>query len=517
LSGAASGFRPVLLAWALLSALTGGPYLRAWLAPPPGTAFLGFFYFVDDSYNYLSYVEQAERGAFLFHNKLVLEPRPPALVNLEWWLVGRVSRVLGGRPFLAFRLLGLAAGLALLAGIDRWLRAAGLGERHRLPALLLVATGGGLGGLSWRAGLLPLPQAVDLTTGLFPFVELLANPHFAAGTALLLWALWAFFRAAGWRQQAAAGLLGTALGLVRPYDLVLLAATRGLAVFASEPWREWPRRLAPLVSLLPVALYDGWVFFGLPDFGSFALRYVLPSPASLVLALGPAAALALLAFRRPAGVWPGKAARLHLAAWATLAAAILLVRPVGFALQFLVGVGVPLLGLGALGLCRFPPRATVLAALAFSSTALVALGLVLADNPRWYVPPEPLQAVAALGATCQAGELAFTPPDMGLYLGGLTACTPYLSHAAAPGHEARWETVRWFYDGASAAERAALLDRLCVAQVALPGGPEPFPAAWLGPASPFRWTATAGAGPRRISLYTRTDRSGCPASSPPAP
>jgi hypothetical protein len=77
----------VVVAWLLLSTITLAPYLRAWLFPPPGTAFLGFFYYVDDQYNYLSYVEQAERGAFLFENKLVLEPHAPFLINLEWWLL----------------------------------------------------------------------------------------------------------------------------------------------------------------------------------------------------------------------------------------------------------------------------------------------------------------------------------------------------------------------------------------------------------------------------------------------
>src|SRR5262249_14824956 len=122
---AAPAVRPVLLSWALLSLLTAAPYARGWLAPPPGTAFLGFFYFVDDQYNYFSYVRKAEAGALLFENPLGLEPHPRRLVNLEWWLVGRLSALLGGRPFLAWRLLALAAAFGLLAGIDRWLRSAG--------------------------------------------------------------------------------------------------------------------------------------------------------------------------------------------------------------------------------------------------------------------------------------------------------------------------------------------------------------------------------------------------------
>ncbi len=475
--------RPVLLAWALLSALTTAPYVRGWLAPPPGTAFLGFFYFVDDQYNYFSYIQQSERGAFLFENVLVLEPHPRRLVNLEWWLVGRLSAALGGRPFLAWRLVALAGALLLLAGLDRWLRSAGLPETHRLPALMLVGLGGGLGGLAWRAGILPLPDAIDLTTGLFPFLELLANPHFVMGTALLVWSLWAFSRATTGRDHALAAALGTALGLA------------------------------------PTVAYLAWVFYGLRWFDSFGLPYVFPPLHAFVIALAPSAALALLVTREPAH-GEARAARIHLAAWILVVALVLLVRPVGFPLQFLVGLGAPLLTLGAIGLARFRPSATLLAAGALSSTALVALGLVGSDNPRWYVPPERLQVAAALRASCRPGDRALTPPDIGLYVAGLTACKPYASHAAAPDHDARAEAVRRFYEDRTPAERDALLDRACVTHVTLPGDAGEAPEAWLGARTPFRRIALVGGDPRRIGLYARTDRSACaessssPASSP---
>jgi len=511
--------RPVLLAWALLSALTTAPYVRGWLAPPPGTAFLGFFYFVDDQYNYFSYIQQSERGAFLFENVLVLEPHPRRLVNLEWWLVGRLSAALGGRPFLAWRLVALAGALLLLAGLDRWLRSAGLPETHRLPALMLVGLGGGLGGLAWRAGILPLPDAIDLTTGLFPFLELLANPHFVMGTALLVWSLWAFSRATTGRDYALAAALGTALGLVRPYDLVLLGAARGLAIFGAEPPGRWVGRLVPLLGLAPTVAYLAWVFYGMRWFDSFGLPYVFPPLHAFVIALAPSAALALLVTREPAH-GEARTARIHLAAWILVVALVLLVRPVGFPLQFLVGLGAPLLTLGAIGLARFRPSATLLAAGALSSTALVALGLVGSDNPRWYVPPERLQVAAALRASCRPGDRALTPPDIGLYVAGLTACKPYASHAAAPDHDARAEAVRRFYEDRTPAERDALLDRACVTHVTLPGDAGEAPEAWLGARTPFRRIALVGGDPRRIGLYARTDRSACaessssPASSP---
>jgi len=500
--------RPVLLAWALLSLLTAAPYLRAWLAPPPGTAFLGFFYFVDDQYNYFSYVRQAEEGAFFFENALVLEPHPRRLVNLEWWFAGRLSAALGGRPFLAWRLLALTGTLVLLVGLDRWLLDAGLPETHRLPALMLVGVGGGLGGLAWRAALLPLPDAIDVVTGLFPFVELLANPHFVAGTALLVWSLRAFSRAETARDHALAGALGTALGLVRPYDLVVLGAARILAVLVTAPPGRWAGRLLPMLTLAPAAVYLAWVFYAMPWFGSFGLAYALPPLRAFAIGLVPAALLALLATQAPAG-GGARAARAHLGAWIAVASLIVLVRPVGFPLQFAVGVGAPLLALGAIGLARFLPHVTLLAAGLLGTTALVALDLVGGDNPRWYVPPERTEAAASLRASCRPGDRALTPPDIGLYVAGLTACKPFTSHAAEPDHEARAEAVRRFYADSTPGEREALLDRACVTHLALPGDAGERPEAWLGAGTPFRRRAIVGSGPRGIGLYVREDRSTC--------
>ncbi len=430
--------------------------------------------------------------------------------------MGRLSAALGGRPFLAWRLLALAGALLLLAGLDRWLRAAGLPDSHRLPALMLIGVGGGLGGVAWGAGALPLHEAVDLTTGLFPFIELLANPHFVTGTALLTWSLWAFSRATSLRDHVSAILLGTALGLVRPYDLVLLGAVRGLAVLATEPAARWLSRLAPLLGLAPAAAYVGWVFYGLPWFGSFGLAYAFPPTRSFVLALAPAGALALLA-AQPAAHGSIRAARLHLAAWIAVVALVLVARPVGFSLQSLVGLGAPLLVLGAAGLARFRPLVTVLAVAVASSTALTALALVSSDNPRWYVPPERLEAADVLRTSCRPGDRALTPPDIGLYVLGLSACKPCVSHSVAPDNEARVEAVRRFYEGSTPAARAEFLDRLCVTHLALPGDAGDPPEAWLGASTPFHRIAVVGGEARRIGLYARAGSSGCRPGSWPRP
>ena len=75
------------------------------------------------------------------------------------------------------------------------------------------------------------------------------------------------------------------------------------------------------------------------------------------------------------------------------------------------------------------------------------------------------------------------PPDVGLYVGGLTPCWPFVSHAAAPDHDARAEAVRRFYTQSTPDERASLLEGGCVAHVVLPPR---APGGWLGPGAPYR-------------------------------
>ncbi len=497
--------RAVLLLWLLLTAWTDALYTRAALQPPPGRAFAGTFHWIDDFYNYASYAQQSEDGAFLFRNKLV-EPAEarPEIVNLEWWLVGRVSLALGRRPFLAYRILAAIASLALVAGIARWLDRAGVKPAHRVPALALVLFGGGAGGLLFELTDLPARRCLDLSVGLFPFLEVLANPHFLTGTALLVWALWCFASVPAPAGPVLGASLGTVLALARPYDAALLAGVEGLAVLLTAPAREWPRRLAPVAALAPVLAYDAWLFLFNPRHSAFSSSLYAafhPTPVDLAAALGPALLLALTALRARDGA--GSAHRLRLALWATMALLAFVLRPVSFSFQFAVGVGVPLLVLGAVGLSRYEPRWTALAALVLSTSAVVATRITLAEDPAWFVPRERLAAGLALRGPCRPGDRVLAPPDIGLYALGLSACHAFVSHPAAPDYAERLAEARAFYALSPPAARAGLLDRHGVTHLVLPADAGPRPVAWLGPDTPFRVVALVGQGSSRIAIYAR--------------
>jgi len=498
--------RAVVLVWLLASSWAGSLYLRAALDPPPGRVFVGTFYWIDDFYNYASYVQQSEDGAWAFRNKLLEPPRTrPELVNLEWWLLGKVSLGLGRRPFLAYRLLAIAVTLALVAGGERWLARSGLPASHRLPALALVFFGGGLGGLLFELTDLPVRQCGDLSLALFPSLGILANPHFIAGTALLVWALYALVAMPAPSGPLLGVGLGTVLGLVRPYDLALLGLIRLLGVAATEPPRRWPRELAPLVGLAPVVAYDLWVFFGSDQFASFRSGGQFPPRLEFVPALAPALLLAFLVWKTPDSGPGVRRARVHLWMWVTVALLIIAAQPGTFGLQFLVGMGVPLLTLGAVGLARFAPRWTALAAVAFATTAVVATRVALADDPNWFVPRARMAAAVVLRDACRPGDLVFAHPDVGLYAVGLSSCHAVLAHPATSDYDERLAEAARFYDGATGTgERAAILDRRGVTHLMLPGEAGPRPVAWLGPQTPFERVAGVGSRQALITVYSRT-------------
>jgi hypothetical protein len=261
-----------------------------------------------------------------------------------------------------------------------------------------------------------------------------------------------------------------------------------------------------LAGLLPAVAYLHWLFYRNPAFAFYSgTAYTFPAISDFAWALGPAALLALTVVARPTGTVAERRAVVHLAVWAGFGLLVIVVQPVHFSLQFLVGIGFPLLALGALGLARLPASLTLATAVAFSTTLVIAWRLVLAPNSHWLTPRENLEIVAALEPECRAGDIVLTPPTIGLFVHGLTACRAFVSHPITPDYEARLADVQRFWAG-SPAERVALLDRARIRHVILPGDPGPEPVAWLGPGSRYRRAAVVGSPGRLLSLYVAEPR-----------
>ncbi len=488
----AGGARLLLPAWGLTSLAVLLPLLSARLWPPPGRAFTGAFMFQDDHAVYLSFVEQASRGAWTFTNKFDLRPHEPFLVNLTWWLGGVIARVLRSSPIDGYLVLHLLAPGALILGAARVLSLGGLQGQRQGWAVTLFLTGGGLGWLGiWRHR--PVPEALDLGTTLFPFMQLLLGPHSLVGTALLLLTLGGHLRWRLGRAGRAQWLLPACLlGVTRPFELGLFLLVAGVLA-AREAARRglWPALAgaAELLWLLPVLTYDFLVFRLHPSFSLFASeqnRLPAPTLAQLAWALGPVALLALLGRQRAAGLEAGETrATLQLAAVATAAA---ILSPVLFGLQFVSSLGAVLLLVAAL---RCPPRHLALATLLLAPSAVVALWRDCNPPPQRFPPAAYVQIAAVLRAHAQKDDVVLATPDVGLFAAGLSPCRVVVGHRVlTPDYDRRLSEVAAFYDpGTPSAWRREYVKEIGARYVAVPAGSH----SWLADLGPVRRFPVAGA------------------------
>ena len=227
-----TGLRPVRSPGRSRARSCSIPYPVAALDPPPGRAFAGTFHWVDDFYNYASFVQQAEDGRSCFGNKLSLEDHDGRARQR-----GVDARGLG---------LARSAGGARSSptGCSRWPRSPGSSPpptarcaapacppTHRFPALMLV-------GARRRAGRAPLRvHAAGQSSGA-PTCTSASIRSSRRSRTRTGWprrgCSWSRCWPSAPRRPGARRLraiaLGTALGLVRPYDLALLVAAHAIAV-----------------------------------------------------------------------------------------------------------------------------------------------------------------------------------------------------------------------------------------------------------------------------------------------
>jgi hypothetical protein len=464
------------------------PVLQAYLLPPAGTRLLaGTLIYQTDFCQHLSFVEQATRGAWLFENKFDTRPQPPFVANLEWWAAGRLAWLFGRGPIFGFYALGTLATLALLAAVARALVHAGVREGRFAWALALFATGGGFGWIRWLQGA-PLMLIPDLSMAVYPWTQrLMGSAHALVGTSLLLWTILLF---AEWRtgRRGRAGFLlcGTALGLTRPFDLLLFEAVALSFVLIDiarrVPVRQALERGLTLLWLLPVSVYCLCAFYLHPSFDLYTRQNDTGRPPlfELFMALVPAATLALVLSRR-ALASPEAAVVARSLGLCSVAAVVLMFMPGGFGFQFVNALGSVLLLLVGMRLPAGTRGALLVLLLVPSSAASFRVYMTPGDGV--FSKKEWTGVVDFLRAECRPGDVVYSRFGVGSVVAALTPCSvTHGHHVLVPDYRLRQEEDARFFDPRSAPVlRRGLVDVRHARFVVVP----PEGEGWLGAEAPF--------------------------------
>jgi hypothetical protein len=430
------------------------PYLFAYLWTPPGHHFAGFFFIADDATTYLAKMRQGADGSWLWNDPYTSEPHGGVFLFSFYLLFGHLAGLLHLPLIFAYHLARVSGAIALVIAADQLCRRVLPAELRRL-ALVLVILGSGVGFLAQALGNPSLlggqVEALDLhLPEISGWYSILAIPHFAWATALIIAALLGLLRIAeapAWRPVLLTSIALLALTAIHPQMIPVLGliwiAYQGVIIAwgARPSLRSVAAQAGPFLVTVPLLAYNAWILFRDPTIAEWARqwRHQAPGPLSLAVSLGLPLLAAVLGMviawrRRDRGlallvVWPPLVlALLYLPNLANIQRRLLdaLYVPVGI----LAAVGIRALT-SRLRRARARRIEALLVAIACLSSAIVlAIALRFASGGfmEAYVGGDDWRAMQWLSAHHQQSDRALSSPGVGQRLPAWSGVPVYVGH-----------------------------------------------------------------------------------------
>jgi hypothetical protein len=337
------------------------PYALGYLAAGPELEFGGFLIDLDDSYSYISAMQQSVADGWRYHVLYTPEDHPGAYLHTFYILLGKLSVLMGLSPIEMYHLCRLFCALALLLAAYLFLSLFLQTPRVRLAALCLIGFSSGLGWVVLLTGSTSLGglSPVDFwLTDAYTFFTLFLFPHSAAAVALLLVF---FFMAVRYietprlRTLLLAGVSLICLSVIHPFTVLLvggvLAAYWTLLLLHRKkvPRREAAAFAVWVLMPAPLVVYYFSAFARDPVLANWSAQNILPSPPITFLLLGYGVLCPLALAGGVRTLQRSDERRTLLVAW-VLAALILLYVPFSLQRRMVEGLHVPVCILATIGL-----------------------------------------------------------------------------------------------------------------------------------------------------------------------
>lgn len=469
------------------------PYGAAMLSSGPDQYYTGIHSLAPGDPNvYFSFINQAQRGAFVFRDVFTTETTAPAIFSPLWLLVGLLGGLFRLSPELAFHFARLATGPLLLLLLWRFIHTFFGDSTRRRFALTAMLFASGVGVLvvvfSPDAFLDPYTRPMDLWVSEGSvLISIMQSVHYVVGTILMVGGFWLLMRALEletWTYSVFSGLLFLGLFSFHPFHVptvafVLLIVFFGEKLIRKMTWKKALMLALPMLLASPAVLYHVWGTLFDPLIQGRAEQNIntIPSLPITLASYGFLLPFALVGAYR----WIGKGIRYRFVVWWALAHFAVLFAPIFFSRRLSQGLDVPLTLLAVAGfftLFRWwkkrRPELTLrslvnpwifIAIFAFSLSPVFILAndlSLLVSKARYkeffYRPNVEREAYAAFEAMSEPTDAFLSGFITGNFFAAQTLRHAYIAHGVETlQYNAKKEQVLAFFNAMGPEERAAFL------------------------------------------------------------
>ncbi|MEW6502745.1 MAG: hypothetical protein AB1457_02145 [Chloroflexota bacterium] len=440
--------------------LSGLPFLAGSLFQNDDYLYTGLLLNPIDGFSYLAKMQIGMRGEWQFHLPYTANEGHGAFLFMFYILLGHIARIFSIEPIIVFHLARLAAGFVLCWGIVSFLRSIRVKwiEITLNYLLLMILFGSGMG---WLAGPLGVFTMDFWVAEAYPFLSMLANPHFPLGIGLLLFFFSGIQNSRGikWFDP----FLGVILAIVMPFGVVVGVAVSAVFNLLRLIQREEIFWKLPVAYGLPAGLmliYQYIAILSDPLLREWNAQNQTPTPSPFVflISFAPLIFFALVGF----GFWliRDRNSNLTLSAAWLLGGIVLAYIPFALQRRFLLGFFIPvgvfaLLGLGRIAgeqANKFLRWFWLIFPLTFLTNLFFLLGAFQAFSqhqyPLYLTKNDQAMLEWMQREVCPTKAVFLTPAEFGLLIPAYTDCRVVYGHPFETVNAKKIETwLAEFYGG----------------------------------------------------------------------
>lgn len=236
---------------------------------------------------YVSYIRYGQNFGMMLENTYTTIPHSGVFVFQLYTLLGVVNRIFHLDPFLIIHLASIMISIFLVASVFFLVKQFIESKKDRLPVVLVILLGGGLGFIPQF-----LSKSAEMITPDFNFVKPFNVPHDGLSILLTIFSLGHFYRFSGTFQKkdiVLAVLAGFGSAIFHPYKLLWLVLIGFItAILNKEQFKSlitYPLSLIALFLLyFPFSFYP---FINNPGFAGIANeKFINTNLGALLLGLG---------------------------------------------------------------------------------------------------------------------------------------------------------------------------------------------------------------------------------------